>query len=64
MVWDLPKGLAKERKHINRAMHSSNAIMVQHSLWRHDDLKTPLDIALKIKQFGGKARILEERFLF
>ncbi len=64
MVWDLPRESASERKRVNRLLHFSGAKMLQHSLWKHRDLKKLTGIAIYIKNNGGRARILEERFIF
>lgn len=64
LVFDLPRELSTEKVRINRELKRVGARMIQFSVWELDNLKTLIKIAQQIKKVGGKAVILEERFLF
>ena len=52
------------RVRINRALRKSGAQLIHDSLWRHDDINVLIDLALLIKRVGGRASVLEEKFVF
>jgi len=64
LVYDLPRQLTTERKQLNLKLKRANAKKLQHSFWRHDNIKKLIDIGIWIRKIGGTAEILEERFLF
>lgn len=64
LVFDIPRSLATEKVRINRELHRADAVRVQDSFWKHNDLKTLMKIAMHIRRVGGQAEILEETFLF
>lgn len=64
LIFDLPENEATEKVRINRELHRMDAVMVQNSFWKSDDLKSLVDLAMRIRNLGGKAEILEEKFLF
>jgi len=64
LVFDFPKSLTTQRRQLNRLLHRIGAKRVQDSFWRHEDLKSLIEVATFIKQNGGRASILEERLIF
>lgn len=64
LSFDLPKRMAIVRSRIHRKLVAIKAEKVHDSFWRSSNLKALIEIALTIKQFGGKAAILEEKFVF
>ncbi len=64
LVYDIPFGLDTEKRRVNRMLHRTGARCVQQSFWRCDDLKNLVSIGMCVRRLGGKAEILEERFLF
>jgi len=64
LIFDIPFGHETEKRQINRMLRKADATMLQQSVWKHKDLKTLIKIGIKIRNLGGKAEILEERFLF
>lgn len=64
LVFDIPKEMQRERRTINRELHRADAERVQDSFWKHNNLKILMEIAMHIRRVGGKAEILEEKFLF
>ncbi len=64
LIYDLPKELATERKQLNLKLKRINAKMIQHSFWKHDDIRKLVKLGIWIRKIGGTAEILEERFLF
>ncbi|TAL47268.1 hypothetical protein EPN87_03315 [archaeon] len=64
LIFDIPRDSNTVEKRINRELRRMDAKMIQHSVWQLDDVQDLMKVALEIKQSGGKARILEERFIF
>ncbi len=64
LSFDIPRESPNLKLRVNRALHRIGAKLVHHSLWRHADMKMLADIAVEIKENGGRAVILEERLLF
>jgi hypothetical protein len=64
IVFDIPKSQAVEKVRINRELKRMGAQLLQDSFWRLNDLKALIEIASWIRKIGGKASILEEKFIF
>lgn len=64
LIFDIPESEAIEKVRINRELHRANAEMIQNSVWKHENLKELMSFALRIRKLGGKASILEEKFIF
>ena len=64
LIYDIPRSLGSERVRINRELHRFGAERLQDSVWKHENLENLVQIAIRIRELGGKAEILEERFLF
>lgn len=64
LIFDIPESEAVEKVRINRELHRINARMIQNSVWKHEDLKELISFAIRIRNLGGKASILEEKFVF
>ena len=64
LMFDIPREMNTLEKRINRELHKMGAEMMQHSVWKSEDISELMKIALEIKRSGGSARILEERFIF
>jgi len=64
LVFDFPRNLTTARRKLNRLLHRINAKRLQDSVWSCDDLQQLMEVALFIKNFGGRASILEEKFVF
>jgi len=64
LIFDIPRSMAVERVRINRELHRRGAKRIQDSFWKHENLEFLIKIALKIREIGGKASILEEKLIF
>jgi len=64
LIFDLPRENASEKVRFNRELHEINAKMIQHSAWSSENIPELIRIASEIKKLDGRARILEERFVF
>ncbi len=64
LTFDIPREMHHVQVKAWRNLHRIKASRLQHSLWKHKDLKSLVEIAVYIKKNGGRAKILEERFLF
>ena len=64
LTFDLPRELLSERKRINLELKRISAKKIQFSIWKSEKLEELMRIAIFIKQAGGNARILEEKFIF
>lgn len=64
LVFDIPREMQTERRVINRELHRAGAEMIQQSFWRHENLKSLIEFAIRIRNLGGSASVLEEKFLF
>ena len=64
LIYDIPRILSVERVRINRDLHRMNAERIQDSVWKHENLSELIKIGIKIREIGGRAEILEEKFLF
>ena len=64
LSFDLPREMNPVRLKVFRILKKINAEKVHDSLWKSSDLEALIQIALLIKRAKGKARILEEKFVF
>jgi len=64
LVFGLPSGSATLKVKVNRLLRDSGAEMVQRSVWRSDDLRCLTAAAVKVRNAGGEATILEEKVVF
>ncbi|HDJ96744.1 MAG TPA: hypothetical protein ENG45_01585 [Candidatus Aenigmarchaeota archaeon] len=64
IIFDIPRNLSLVALRVNRTLKRIGANKIQHSAWRCKDLNALISIANFIKQHGGKASILEEKFVF
>ncbi len=64
LVFDMPRSMQTERRILNRELHRAGAKRVQDSFWKLNDLDKLMQIAMHIRNIGGHAEILEEKFLF
>ena len=64
LIFDLPTENASEKVRFNRELHEINAKMIQRSAWSSENIGELIRIASEIKKLDGRARILEERFVF
>ncbi|MGC8812505.1 MAG: hypothetical protein ACP5O8_02870 [Candidatus Aenigmatarchaeota archaeon] len=64
LIFDIPETEAVEKVRINRELHRKNATLVQNSVWKHENLEELVNFAIRIRNLGGKASILEEKFVF
>lgn len=59
IIFDIPTGMNVFKVKTNRALKSIGATMVQRSVWKSKNLRDLLELALWIKQHGGKAEVVE-----
>ncbi len=64
LMFDIPRERHDVELKANRDLHKMNAKMIQHSVWKSDNLKNLIDIATFIKKNDGQASILEEKLIF
>jgi hypothetical protein len=64
LTFDIPREMKTLQRQVQRDLHRIDAEMLQFSLWKSEKLDELLKIALTIRNFGGSARILEEKFVF
>jgi len=64
LSFDIPRGMSTLRTKVFRKLKRMNAKMINESLWSLNDLNALMELALLIKNHGGNARILEEKFVF
>jgi hypothetical protein len=64
LVFDIPRALNTLKVQVWRELRRSGCEMLQFSIWKSNDLKQLMNIALWIKKSGGRASILEEKFIF
>jgi len=64
LSFDLPRNMGVVRSRVIRKLHKVNAKRIHDSLWSCNDLDMLIQIATIIKNFGGSASILEEKFVF
>jgi len=63
LAFDIPTQQRYFKKRINLMLRRMNARMVQRSLWESENLEGLIRIATLIRNVGGRARILEEKFI-
>ena len=61
--FDIPKEFNALRLRVFRKLRKLNAEIVHESLWKSNSLESLTNIALLIRQHGGSAKILEEKFI-
>ncbi|MDI6806916.1 MAG: hypothetical protein QMD14_03860 [Candidatus Aenigmarchaeota archaeon] len=59
IFFDIPTRNYVLRARVNRALQAIKAVMVQRSIWQHDDLEQLSKIAQLINSHGGKAELIE-----
>ena len=64
LVFDIPRDKPLLALRVNRTLKRIGATKFQHSVWRSENLQDLISLATFIKRHGGKAAILEERFVF
>lgn len=64
LIFDIPKGETILNVKVNRKLKSIGAEKVQNSVWKSDNLKELMRIAIWIRNCGGAAQILEENIIF
>lgn len=64
LIFDIPWRMGTLKRQVNRKLARANAEQIQQSVWKLDSLNELMDIAAWIKSSGGKASILEEKFIF
>jgi len=64
LIFDIPRELNTLKVQVWRELNRKNAEKVQFSIWKSNNLKELVKIASWIKRLGGKASILEEKFIF
>jgi len=64
IAFDIPSQLKSFKLNVNRRLKRMKAEMIQRSLWKHENLEELIRIATLIKNVGGKAVIMEEKFIF
>ncbi len=64
LIFDLPREMGTVKVRTWRELQRMGAKMIQHSVWKFNNVQDLIKIALEIKNSGGKATILEEKILF
>lgn len=64
LAFDIPTQERYFKKRTNLLLKRIGARMIQRSLWESTNIQELIRIATLIKEVGGKARILEEKFIF
>jgi hypothetical protein len=64
LIFDIPWEMRTLKRQVNRKLVRINAEQIQQSVWKLDRLNELMDVAIWIKNSGGSARILEEKFIF
>ena len=64
IVFDMPRLEKTERVRIHRELVRGGAERIQDSFWKSDKIKFLIGIGMRIRKIGGRAAILEEKFLF
>jgi len=64
LIFDIPRNMPTLALKVNRWLKRINAKKFQHSVWKSEKLNELIAIATFIKDFGGNAAILEEKFVF
>ena len=64
LLFDIPAGEKILNVKVNRKLKSIGAEKVQNSVWKSENLKELMKIAIWIRNVGGEAKILEEKIIF
>ena len=64
IVFDIPRSEMTERRRLHRELVRGGAVKIQDSFWRSDRIQFLIDVGMRIRKIGGRASILEEKFLF
>jgi len=64
LIFDIPREMKTLQRQVQRKLGRIGAEMVQFSVWKLEKLEELMDLAIWIRNSGGSARILEEKFLF
>lgn len=64
LIFNIPRENRLLELKVNRELKAIGAKMLQHSVWKSENLKQLILMATRIKAQGGKASILEEKFIF
>ncbi len=64
LIFDLPREETTLNVKINRTLKSIGAEKIQNSVWKSENLKELMKIALWVRNVGGEAKILEENVIF
>lgn len=64
LMFDIPRENTILAVKVNRKLKKINAEKVQNSVWRSENLDELINIALWIRNSGGKAQIIEEKIVF
>ncbi len=64
IVFDIPRSEMTEKRRIHRELVRGGAEKIQDSFWKSDKIKFLIDVGMSIRKIGGRATILEEKFLF
>lgn len=64
ILFDIPREAKILAVKVNRELKSIDAKKLQNSVWKSDNLKELMKIAIWIRNPGGSAIILEEKVIF
>lgn len=64
LLFDIPKGETILAVKVNRSLKAIDAKKVQNSVWKSENIKELMKIAIWIRNCGGIASILEENIIF
>lgn len=64
IAFDIPAKESLFKKKINQILKKTGAKMIQRSLWESENLNKLLNVAILIKNIGGKAHVFEAKVLF
>ena len=64
IVFDIPRTEQTERRRLHRELIRGGAEKIQDSFWKSDKIKFLIEVGMRIRKIGGRATILEEKFLF
>jgi len=64
LIFDIPRSMNTLKVQTWRMLKRSGCKMVQFSVWKSEDINNLMRIASFIKNNGGSASILEEKFVF
>ena len=64
LIFDIPRGEKILNVKVNRKLKSIDAVKIQNSVWKADNLQELMKIVIWIRNVGGAANILEEKIIF